>query len=598
MRTHKRSDRRLRPTAEGLETRQLLDAKTTLINGMPINDKDLRRLTVQLTNTYPDGSRIPVSDRRIAYRTPEGRAAVVTLFGKGSLRGSTTTGGVLDLVYDLTDVSTRIVGRVQGHGLAPLAGIRDANSLPRSASTASVNPLNAIVLPDYSLGDGGFVNLTGGVLELDLRSVGAGAELHLLEGAQPPVQGATSSFIVTGGAQIGGVSNPTTVSTTTNANNGPTGIELMIDRVDGGPGAGVPLGNPQVFAVDPGADRLIRFDTVTGEPTLAVDLPGLSSIEPAVGLASVGASQVVLVGDGATVRAFDSVTGAALGAFSAANLAGVGLASVDGIGSTNDRTLLVDAGGAAVPINVAASLSAGVAVPTGSAFVPDRELFLSGGATGLPGSDTLYASAAAHFDTFQPNQFQVGVETLALSPLVGSVSETARTALNGGTPFVPAGPLGGPTADPSAGFGGIEASLARLSGVVNGRNAITLYDPSTLVPVGARTLNYPAPLAGLSESFYPTTQGSTLIEIQGNLKRYVGDTAQGLILNARSAVNLVAINAASDTTVLGRPLNHVAIPIRDNVALISTPRVTTDLEFVAPIVIDPLLPPVGPVRLA
>ena len=598
MKNPRRSDRRRRPTLEGLESRELLDAKTTFPDGTPINDKDLRRLTVQLANRYPDGTRIPASDRRIAYRTPEGRAAVVTLFGQGSLRGTTTQGGVLDLVYDLTNVSTRIVGRVQGHGDAPLAGVRDADSAPGSPSSVGVNPINAVVLPDYSLLDGGFVNLNGGVLELDLRTVGAGAELHLTEGQQPPTTAATGNVIVTGGAAIGGITAPTTVATPSNTNTGPTGIDVMIDRFEGGPGSSIPIGGPQVFAVDPNADLLIRFDTLTGAPTLSIPLPGLAGAEPAVGLADVGGMQVVLVGDGQTVRAFDAVTGGSVGGFSAANLAGVGLASVDGIGSTSDRTILVDAGGVAVPIDVLASLAGGQAVPTGPAFVPTRQLSLAGDATGLPGSDTLYASAVAHFDTFQPDNFQVGVETLALSPKRGGLSETARTALNASAGYVPAGPLGTPSADPAAGLGGIENSLARLNGVVNGRNLISLVDPSTLNTVGIRTLDYPTPLSGLSESFYPTTRGSSLIEIQGNLRRYIGTTAQGLILNARSAVNLVAIDEAINSTIIGRPLNHVAIPSRTNVALLSTPRDTTGLEFDSPIVVLPNLPPVGPVRVA
>ena len=74
-----RSARRARPMLEGLEGRQLLNARTIGPNGKPINDKDLRRLILQRQNN------VPVEDRRMFYTTPEGTSVVVTLLGLGTL---------------------------------------------------------------------------------------------------------------------------------------------------------------------------------------------------------------------------------------------------------------------------------------------------------------------------------------------------------------------------------------------------------------------------------------------------------------------------------------------------------------------------------
>ena len=395
MATTRKADRQRRPALEGLEDRKLLSAPTRLINGTTINNKDLVRLEVQLSNVDSSGQRIPVTDRRIQYVTPGGQRAIVTLYGHGSLAGSTVTGGVLNLVYNNTDVSSRIVGRVYGRGKGPipLAGIRDASSTPGSPSSTGVDPLNGIVLPQWDLLDGGYVNLTGGIIQLQLHSIGANTQVHLKQGKPAPTTPQTVNVITSGGASIGGVTPTNTVSQTATTTPAFQGVEVVIRQVNAAPLGTPPLGDPQVFAIDPTLNKLIRFDVVTGDPTLAVDLPTIpSGTTAALGLAKVNGHSDALVGIGTEVYAYNGLTGAFKGSFDTASLAGTGLTRVDGIGASDTGTLLTQTLGPAVPIDASASVNTGHAVATGAAYNPTREMVLAGGATGLAGSSTLYAT--------------------------------------------------------------------------------------------------------------------------------------------------------------------------------------------------------------
>jgi hypothetical protein len=606
MRTPRKPDRRVRPAAEGLEPRQLLDAKTRLVNGTPISDTQLRRLTVQLANTYSNGQRVPVSDRRISYTTPEGKTAIVTLYGKGSLKGTTVTDGVLNLVYNLTDTSSQILGTVKGGGVAPLSGIRDADSIPGSPATTGVNPVSSIKLHSFALVPGGFVNLTGGIGELDLYSLGRGSEVHVAftpntssgsngstgstgntgasggtftsVGGTTTIVGGTTTTVGNTTTNVGGTTTVSSGASSTGGASGasggsgvttlpppPAGIVMSVVRVDAGPLPAPPLQNPEVYAVDPVAHDLIRFDTGSGNPDLVIPLPPLQTSDPAVGLGANNGLKAVLVGDNQIVYAFDAVTGAPLGQFSTADLAGAGFTRVDGIGASDTSTMLVQSGGPAILIDLPASIAQGKAVPTSKAFTPARDLTLIGGATGLPGTNTLYATAAAHFDPAQPDKLQLGV--IAMTPGNSSLSEASRTAFPG-----PINISSDDLTDPAAGFGSIDNALARLTGYADGKNTVTVYNVSTLATEDTLTLNYPGQLHGLSESFYPALRDAALVDVQGVLKTFAAQSATGLVINGRSTVNLVGIYNAADTAIIGQPLTHVAIPHRQNVALISTAR--------------------------
>lgn len=625
MRKSRRDRRRLKPALEGLEDRQLLNARTRLVDGTPINDKDLRRLMVQLSNTYPDGSRVPSSDRRLMYETPSGQTAIVTLYGKGTLKGSTVENGVLNLVYDLTDNSSRIIAQVRGGGVAPLAGIRDANTPVRSPSSAGVNPIAAVVMPRFALVDGGYINLTGGVQEVNLYSLGRHTEVHLVQGFPPEEEtinpnqifstaanfgeftfgqavgsveadrgalveaSAASGFAATGATiQVGNAGGQPQVPppspfplTGTNKQNEPPppeGIDFKVTRVDAGPLPSPPLENPRFFAVDPLADLLIRYNANSGVPDLAIPLPSLSTDSPSVGLASVAGFQYVLVGDGSTVYAFDSVSGEPVGSFtvSGTEAEASGLTSIDGIGSNSTVTVFVQAGtpGVAVGIDLASSLASGKAVMVGSAYRPDRELSLVGGATGVSGSEVIYASVAGHFDSAQPNLNQFGM--VALTSSASGIREIDRAAIPAGPGggFINAGPPGDLLPDPASGLGSVEGALARITGVNDqGQNTVTLYNPtSNLAVIGSETLDSPNQLSGLSKSYYPELRNAALVDVQGTLKRFSAEGVVGLVINGRSTVNLVAAGATIDTAVIGKPINHIALSRRQNVQLLSSPR--------------------------
>lgn len=581
-----RGTRRVIPQIDGLETRRLLDGKIRLVkNGALVSDDEFERAVLQRTQN------VPVKDRRIAYTTDDGTKVVVTLYGKGTLKGTRVRDdGALDLVFDNTNNETRIIAAAKGpkhrNTEIPLAGIRDADTAPRNNSATGVDPVAAVQMRDFRLVDGGFINLMGGVLDLNLKAMGRRASIYLLEGVAPETT-TTNSVIATGGASIGGVTNidSVTVTSTTDAT---SGIMIRINRIDAGPTQTPPFGNPQVYAVDPVAGTLIRFDTTTGDPTLSVPIPGLTDATPPVGLANRGHELLVLVGNGQEVQAFNAVTGAAVGSFSTANASGLGFNEVDGIGSNSTRTILTDTGGVALHVDVAASLASGQAVVLGNAFTPQREFVLNGDATGIAGVSALFANGAAHFDSFQPNLFQFGVMTIANAG--PGFAEQSRTAI---TPFQNAGP-DGLNPNPSFGFGSIDALLAQLGTAANGKNFITLRNPTNQAFSGAVTLNYAPQLSGLSESLHPELANSSLIDISGDLTRFVGKQVHGLVINTRGSVNLIAAHTAVDSAFIGRPLNHAEFVRRENVQLISTARGANGKIRRNEVTIDKTLAPTGP----
>ncbi len=587
---HAKAAHRARPHIEGLETRQLLSGGKTILRrtGEAISDDDLKTLLIRLTEN------VSLRDRRIAYSTPEGARVVVNLYGRGTLRGTKVRpDGALDIVFNNTDKESRIIATVKGrHGRkveVPLASVRDADTPARDNSTTGVNPIAALQLRDFRLIDGGFVNLMGGVLQVNMRSVGRGASMYLLEGQPITPSTTTGNIIATGGASVGGVNQISSAQVTEAVpSDGPPGIEIRIDRVEAGPLNTPPFGNPQVFAVDPAAGTLISFDTKTGNPTLTIPIPALTDTTPPVGLATRGDELLVLVGNDQQVLAFNAVTGASAGSFNTSNLAGLGLTEVGGIGSSSSSTVLTAEDGTAVRVDVAASLATGQAVSVGSPFVPQREFVLNGDATGIAGLSTLYAAGAAHFDTFQPNSFQFG--SLTLNQFGPGFAEQARTAIS---PFTNAGSDGlDPT--PFTGFGSIDGSLAVLGTAAGGSNFITLRNPTTLAPTGGVRLNYAPQLYGLSESLHPELQNASLIDISGALKRFVGKNITGLVINTRGGVNLISIHTAVDSAFIGRPLNHVEFIRKENVQLISTTRGELGTQNPNDITIDKNLAPTGP----
>lgn len=609
--------RRAVPVLEDLEDRKLLSPATH--NGRLINNQDVARYELQKANG------VPLASRRISYDTPAGSHVQLTLLGFGSLAGtSLRPDGTVDIVYSKTQNTSKIIGNVTGGtGRAPLGSIRDAAVVAGSPSAAGSEPVNVVNFKHFDLVAGGYINLKGGVGTLALNSVGANTQIHL--GLLPPIANANAN---TGVAQTTIVQNNTgsvattagsqaTVLTTNNAtaaNATPTGPEVSIPLINGAP-RGTPIGNAQIFGFDPTAGTLIRFDAVTGAALQTIAVPAGGTPIAGTGLGRNGGRQVVLVGVGTTISVFDVVTGAPVGKFSTASLGAKGLRAIDGIGSSDTRTFVSDSkDGLIQSLDVTASVATGQAVPIGNPFTPQREFELSGGLTGLAGSDVIYASGAAHFDTFVPNQLQLGI--LAFTPsVVFGARETSRVAIPGLlTATINAGPPGALSNNPTMALGSVGGSLALVSGVFNGQNVVTLYAPNsspsitgssatgtsptnTLTPIGTVNLQDANRLVGLSESFHPELVNGALLDVTGPLRRLVSQQATGLVVNASGAINLVQIGSATDTAIVGRPLNHVDIRVRHNVKLISSGRGPKGTETKGGVTVDSVSRPIGVLTL-
>src|SRR5262249_31360821 len=110
-----RPHRNARPTLESLEERKLMArASSAAASSTDLSQVPGRGIARQLG--------ISVQDRRIAYTTPQGTNVVITLYGIGSLKGSTVDpDGALNLVFSGTRGDSGIVGRVSGGtGRAPI----------------------------------------------------------------------------------------------------------------------------------------------------------------------------------------------------------------------------------------------------------------------------------------------------------------------------------------------------------------------------------------------------------------------------------------------------------------------------------------------
>ena len=79
------------------------------------------------------------------------------------------------------------------------------------------------------------------------------------------------------------------------------------------------------------------------------------------------------------------------------------------------------------------------------------------------------------------------------------------------------------------------------------------------------------------------------------MQSFRSNDATGLVLNDTGNLNLVKINRAVDTTILGAPFGHAEIPNRQNVQIISTKR---DVGTRGGVTIAPSgVLPVGPLTL-
>lgn len=411
------------------------------------------------------------------------------------------------------------------------------------------------------------------------------------------VVGTSPNALGGGATSIGGTTvsqNPT--ATTTTATTPPPGADLIINHING-PSAAHPLGDPQIFGLDPVTNSLIRFDVRTGDALQSISLAGMGSPIGGVSMGRDNGSLVALVTNGSVVQAYGALTGALVGQFSTASLAGNGLTRIDGLGSTNSQTVVTDSSagtlGLAQIIDVSASLASGMAVPVGAPYSPQREFEFAGGSTGLAGTDVIYQTGAAHFDPAQPDQKQIGV--IALDASGKTLAEIGRGPLQGASPgTVNAGPPGTTRGTPFQALGSAESYLALVTGVDQGGNNVTLYNPVNLAAIGAIKLKDPNRLSGLGESFHPEIAGSALIDTVGQIHSVRIQNAKGLVFNSNGSIDYLQIGRAVDSAVVARPIGHVSIGSRRNLLLLSNSRpqgsrngvtVKPNLNFIGPLIL-------------
>ena len=148
-------------------------------------------------------------------------------------------------------------------------------------------------------------------------------------------------------------------------------------------------------------------------------------------------------------------------------------------------------------------------------------------------------------------------------------------------------------------LGSIDQNLALFTGqaVAPGGaevDKVTLFNPVTLATKKTIALNDPNPLSSLSSSFRPALAGAALVDVQGNTQSFKAHSTQGLVFSGEGNVNLVKIAVASDTTIIGYPFGHAAIPNRSNVTIVSSTRSVGTRNGVVEL---PNLQPTGPLSL-
>ncbi|ODT99127.1 MAG: hypothetical protein ABS79_04880 [Planctomycetes bacterium SCN 63-9] len=611
---------RSRPSLESLEGRQLLSVAPTA--------------TLQADASAKSSS---PNLQVFKYKTPSGGTATIQIQGRGTLEGTTAPGGVLNLVYSKTNANTKIIGSVKGgNGTAPLATIRYKNLSIENLSGVGGSVLKTASLKQFNLIDNGNINLTSGVDIVYLNSIGANTQVHLrylpetipasdTAGSASDTTNNVSNNIITDVFLVqslagssgefltaGNIVNES-VAGHPGAPPAPPGIILKVNRIKGN------ITNPpnlltdaEIFGYDATTNRLIRFNTATGDPNLTIQVPGTSPMVGGAALSRNAGHLDVVVSDGTTVYAFNAVTGAAEGSFTVTNLGLTNFTGIDALGSTDATLVIGDSNGGAQnagilqEVDLTQSLIAGQAVPKGAAYTPQNQFTTTGGLAGVPGSVNIFAAGAAHFNTFQPDQVQLGYLTLSTytfntsatgTTFTNRLSETARTAIQ---PYTnvdlnqPADQIRGQA------LGSVDQALAAVTGLVydsNGQpvaNRVGLVSTISLSNRGTIQLKYPNLLTGLSEAFRPDLAGSALIDIQGNVQSIRGRTATGMVINDTGNLNLVQFDKVTNSTILAQPFGHAKIAHRKNVSIVSSPR---DVDGRGGVTIVKNLRVVGPLSL-
>jgi hypothetical protein len=365
----------------------------------------------------------------------------------------------------------------------------------------------------------------------------------------------------------------------------PPGVIIKVNRINGNTKGPINvLTDPRIFGYDPATGQVIRFalnlKTSTGVVDSAfasINVPG----DPAVAgldLAWNGPQRDILVSSGTNVYAYNATTGAFVGQFTDAN-SFMGALPINSIGATDTLTVLGSfQTNQLYAINLTASLQTGVAQPaTGnpSAFTPPPQFTLLGGLTSSPGTNIVFATVAAHFDTTQPDMTQLGIQAVSTasvgtvkgqgSVLNNQLSALASTSVKQFGQFVNIPAVQPATGPPAQALGSIDQTLALVTSAGGGANTLT-------TETGKITLIYPNVLAGLSETFRPDLVGSALIDIQGTVQSIRGGTVDGMVLNDTGNLNLVSFQSVTNSTIVGQPVSHLQIGKRSHVIVLTPSR--------------------------
>jgi hypothetical protein len=253
-------------------------------------------------------------------------------------------------------------------------------------------------------------------------------------------------------------------------------------------------------------------------------------------------------------------------------------------------------------IDVPLSLAAGTAqmpvneprYPPASNYTPPAGFSLVGGLTGVVGTNEVFPTVAAVFDSFQPTVTQLGLLTAGTSVaetnpsgglvLVRQFTTISQQAIQSHGSFTPVSPSNNPmlTGVPE---GSVDSSLAlNTIGTTTTpgqyTNSVKLLGPIELDSHGTITLQTTDPITDLSESFRPQLNGNAaagtgpaVIDVQGTIQSLRGQTATGLVLNDTGYLNLIRTGQISTSTILAQPIGHINTPPAkrsNDVLLIST----------------------------
>ncbi len=316
---------------------------------------------------------------------------------------------------------------------------------------------------------------------------------------------------------------------------------------------------------------------------------------------SVGHDQnrlVVLVSTGSVISVYDATYGTFIGSFTTPT----GF-TADAMGSTDMLTVIGDvATNQLMEVDIPLSLAAGTAqLPVNapgyappSTYTPPAGISLVGGLTGIVGTNDVFPTVAAVFNTLQPTVTQLGLLTASTSittpnslgglNLVRQFATVSQSAIKSNGSYIAVNPSNNPMLI-GVPEGSVDSALAinTITDQYHPRAILQQRQPAGPVSLskrGAITLDTTDPITDLSESFRPdlngsatTATGPALIDVQGNIQSVRGQTATGLVLNNTGYTNLIRIGKISTSTILAQPIGHILTPPSkrsNDVILIST----------------------------